>query len=65
MHLQPQSSYLEQRVERLPSAYIRQMAAEKFLIPGINLNLIDTIGQGEAGTQFLRRQCGLLFQSYG
>ena len=33
-------------VARVPSAYIRQMADEKLLIPGRSLTLMDTIGQG-------------------
>ena len=47
IHLQPPKPDPTQRVERLPSAYIRQMADEKFLIPGVTLTLLDTIGQGK------------------
>ena len=47
IHLHPPKPDPTQRVERLPSAYIRQMADERFLVPGVNLTLLDTIGQGE------------------
>jgi hypothetical protein len=40
------------RVARVPSAYIRQMADEKLLIPGRSLTLMDTIGQGEFGVVY-------------
>jgi hypothetical protein len=39
-------------VARVPSAYIRQMADEKLLIPGRSLTLMDTIGQGEFGVVY-------------
>ena len=47
IHLHPPKPDPTQRVERVPSAYIRQMADESFLIPGVNLTLQDTIGQGK------------------
>ena len=45
LHL-PQAREFSQGVARVPSAYIRQMAEEKLLIPGKHLALMDTIGQG-------------------
>jgi c-mer proto-oncogene tyrosine kinase/anaplastic lymphoma kinase/receptor tyrosine kinase len=51
-HLLPRRPDPTQRVVRVPSSYIRQMADEKLLIPGRSLNLLDTIGQGEFGVVY-------------
>ena len=34
------------QLARVSSADIRQLTEEKLLIPGRNLNLMDTVGQG-------------------
>ena len=34
------------RLARISSQYIRQMTEERLLIPGRNLTLMDTVGQG-------------------
>ena len=34
------------RMARVSSGYIRQMTEERLLIPGRNLTLMDTVGQG-------------------
>ena len=46
IHLLQPAPDSSQGVARVPSAYIRQMAEEKLLIPGRSLALMDTIGQG-------------------
>ena len=45
--LVPQVPLVSQpQLDRLSSAHIRQLTEEKLLIPGRNISLMDTVGQG-------------------